>query len=151
MQKLLYFTIITTAEMLDWHIHDQHIQSALADEAYARWLEEDKEQAQYYANCWTASFIAQPSGFHVQLEAEDDTADAEIKISIPHKMVECARELAAELSSIGKEIDSLGIDEWPVINHLDGQATVAYKALADEYLALLVNAGLIVPLVKETE
>lgn len=143
---MLYTTFISHQEILDWDLDNQCIRSALVDEAYARWLDEDKEQAQFYADCWTGTVTTRHNGYRVQIKALLVADD--FYLSIPSDMVERARELVAELQGINGEISLLGLENFMDVVSLDAQTSGIMEELADEYMALLSGAGLIPPLMK---
>ena len=67
----LYTTHFDNGEILKWHIGDLTIGSELVDEAYCRWRDEDREQAELYADVWTGRVETVLGGFQVWIEAED--------------------------------------------------------------------------------
>ena len=86
-----------------------------------------------------------------QIKTKPESSAAEILVSIPVGMVERANVLMGELRDDQKQLSELGIDEWPVIAHIDEQMSVTIAELADEYMALLVGSGLAKPLVEEKD
>jgi len=73
----LYSTFITNQEILEWDFTEEGatIHAALVDEAYARWLDRDKEEAQQHAGAWHGHVEAAEHGYYVWLEAENDEVE----------------------------------------------------------------------------
>lgn len=67
----LFSTFVTSGEILDWEMHEvTSIRAELADEAYCRWLEQDRERAREYSDAWVGHVVVTPDGYHVWIETE---------------------------------------------------------------------------------
>lgn len=147
-QYPLYSTFITSEEILNWFAHDGTILTRLVDEAYDRWMEEDKELADLHADCWVGYVHARPGGYYVWLEVEQGTAPSH-KINIPIDTVQRCRNFIAELRRIGGRTDRLTVAEMPILTSLDDRVSGILEKLANELISLLVDNGLARPLVEE--
>lgn len=145
----LFSTFISPGEVLDWENFEGTFASAMVDEAYGRWLDEDKERAEFYHDCWKGFVHVRPTGgYSVWIEADPATAPTH-SVEIPRSTVRRCRELTTELRGIGNRIGSLSVDEMALLVGLDGRVSDILEELADEFIDLLVDNNLAAPLVKE--
>ena len=137
----LFSTFITAAEVLTWTITGD-LSAAMIDEAYGQWFEQDREQAEFYRDCWKGFVHVKPSGgYDVWIEAEVQVVPSH-KIDIPVDVVQRCRNLIAELGRIGRKASALGVAEMPILVSLDERSAVIWEELADELIDLLIGNDL---------
>lgn len=145
----LFSVFITSKAALDLITRGLNLRSVLVHKAYDQWLRQHPEQTEFWQDSWTGHVEVVSGGYRVWIEEEPGSPAAEVLVSIPVGMIEHANVLMDELRDDAKQLSELGIDEWPVVAHIDEQRSVTIAELADEYMDLLVGSGLAQPLVEE--
>jgi hypothetical protein len=67
-----------------------------------------------------------------------------IKLEIPEKAIKYARVLVKQMREIGQSVDTA---QWGEVTKLDEEAAEYNEALADLFIAVLVDSGLVEPLI----
>ena len=96
---VLFTTVVTFQEVLSWeNFASGSLQTALTDEAYGRWLEHDRETAEYWAVSWESRVSVADEGYYVELYA--NTNEGLSTFVVPNTTVEALLDAVRRLRGI---------------------------------------------------
>lgn len=136
----LFSTFITNEEILTWEpAGDLPIAAELADEAYCRWQDENREQAERYCGVWDGHVQAAPGGYHVWIEPESPQVGAAEALPeegepTPTGLMSQAQELVKRWHALGAQSDKVSLSG---LRELDVERTEVEAELADIFITLL--------------